>query len=347
MSEYYTFIFPIAEIKQLIEQRTSNLGKMRGSETEPHLLNRLSLTDGESFLSNEWLEEAAGETYDWIKAFGRNVKDAFRIYPDGDLVTIKENHGAHLEVGGSRVGLIHKQEIPAANVHIIHNSAQSDEQSNITAFTVNVNLPSAVNVKVGEAAEVYYQVLVNYTEGVNDAPIENKKQYIISKSISADAAESSLQFVVQMTTLLGDMTVKSIDGVEVAITKAVPVHFTLKKGDYIHLLNADGTQMYGLVGADYDSDTDLPIFATPLAGDVRNAIVFTVDLPDWQDRNMLPMVERNLKDALSYFVIWRWFEVVYPQEAQPFHERFEEKAHQAQLGLNTENHTLQRKSTWL
>lgn len=348
MAEQHNFIFPIATIKQLIEQRTSVLGKMRGSETEPHLLDRLSLTEGESFLSNEYLEEAAAETYDWIKAFGRNVRDAFHIYPDGELHTIKANHGAHLEIGGQSRGIALKQELAANNWYTTYNAGQSDTESNIKAYTVHVNLPNAVDVKVGEAAEVRYSIIINYTSGIIGTPIEDLSQETLNFTINSDSLDvNSCQFVVRLTTVLGNMVVKSVDSIEVKITKATPVHFTMKKGDYILVQNEDGTQNYGLVEADYDSNDGGPLLATPLGGDVRNAIVMKVELPDWMDRNMLPAIERNLKEALANYIIWRWFETVFPQEAESFHSRWEEKAHQAQLGLNTENHTLQRKSTWL
>lgn len=347
MSEQHSFIFPIAAIKQLVEQRTSTIGKMRGSETEPHLLDRLSLTDGESFLTDEWLEEAAAETYDWIKAFGRNVGNAFRIYPDGELHTIVENWGAHLETAGQVRGLSYKQDLSSSNFSSVRNNAQSDAASNIAAFTVNVNLPAAVDIALGGAAEVYYTMVVNYTTGINGVPIEDKAQHTINSVVSVDTEESGCRFVVKLTTLLGDMVVKSVDSVEITITKATARHFTLQKGDYIVWQGVDGSERYGIVGVNYDSNSEGPIIAEMINADVRNSIVMKVELPDWQDRNMLPMIERNLKDALSYFIIWRWFEEVYPQEAQSFKDRWEEKAHQAQLGLNTENHTLQRDATWL
>lgn len=345
MAEQHSFIFPIATIKQLVEQRTSYLGKMRGSEAEPHLLNRLSLTDGEDFLSNEYLEEAAAETYDWIKAFGRNVRNAIRIYPSGDLHIIKENHGAHLEVNSANVGLSYKQDITSGYYYSVRNSGQSN--NDVSAYTVHINLPQNVKVAVGEAAEVHYSVIINYTTGINGAPIEDKVQEILNLTTDADVADSNVIFTVQLTTALGDMVVKSVESVEFKITKAIPEHFTLKKDDYILYQLANGGQKYGIVSADYDSNGIAPVIVEELGGDVRGSIVMKVELPDWQDKNMLFSVERNLKEALAFYIIWRWFETVYPQEAELFHSRWEEKAHQAQLGLNTESHVLQRKSDWL
>lgn len=344
MSEQHKFIFPISAIKRLVEQRTSLLGDMRGNEKEPHLLDRLSLTDGESFFTNEWLEEAAAETYDWIKAFGRNVTNALRIFPDGILHTIKENWGVHLEVDGKRCGLSYKQSIPSENVSGIDIGIFEGES---IKYSVQIALPSTVSVVVEHATEVYYSITIDYTTGIAGAPIEDKKQHVITCVSTKDYGIDSCSFDVHLSTVLGNMTIKSIDSVEVKVTKAIPSRFTIAEGDYILYQGADGTQRYGVVSADYDSTSNTPIFAEMADSDLRDTIVMTVELPNWQDRNMLPMIERNLKDALCYFVIWRWLENVYPMEAEAFHAKWEEKAHQAQLGLNTENHTLQRKSTWL
>lgn len=344
MAEQHNFIFSIPAIKQLVEQRTSILGKMRGSESEPHLLDRLSLTEGESFLTDEWLEEAVMETYDWIKAFGRNVTNAVRILPDGILHTITENHGAYIEVDGKRKGLSYKQSIPAGNVN---GTDRGVYDGDTIKYGVQITLPSTVGIVIGQATEVYYSIIIDYTTGIAGAPIEDKKQHVITRVTTQYYGVDNCSFNAQLSTVLGNMVVKSIDSVEVKVTKVVPAHFTLQKGDYILVNNADGSKKYGIVGENYDSNNNTPIIAEIMDGDLRNSIVMKVELPDWQDRNMLPMVERNLKDALSYFVIWRWFEDVYPPEAESFREKWEEKAHQAQLGLNTEKYTIQRKSTWL
>ena len=111
------FVFPIATLKKEVEKRTSYMGKMRGTEESPNLLDRLALTEGESFLTDEYLDEAAAETYDWVKAFGRNVRNAYRVVPEMEMKEVIDDWRVKMLVGGSRV-LPMQVKLPAENVQI-------------------------------------------------------------------------------------------------------------------------------------------------------------------------------------------------------------------------------------
>jgi hypothetical protein len=63
------FSYKISDILDEITKRTSYLGKMRSTEQEPFLVDRLSLTSGENFMFKEFIDNAANETYEWVKAF--------------------------------------------------------------------------------------------------------------------------------------------------------------------------------------------------------------------------------------------------------------------------------------
>ncbi len=465
MAEQHSFIFPIASIKELIEQRTSVLGKMRSGEDNPHLLDRLSLTEGESFLTNEWLEEAAAETYDWIKAFGRNVSEAFRIFPNGELRTIKNNDGVHIEVDGKKNGLRWAKEtqngdyeiagpimtlqgeLPArggasvdfgkfsldsgivlndytANYRFLlttnrsvevtvdghwHRTLAPDEQGedsawwdnsfrlnpgevfilpqsfkdfinpdaeflseisfqvdsisdadNVTQLCIEVYAPQdavsipfpSVNIDKGDAQSIDYDIIIHHTDGVRNSPISDKRTHIehchATSNVQLPLTYTTHISVQQVPELGMYISLLSIDKVEVVISHIERAPSQLSKGDYVQVIDENGSVRYGIMCADYDSmlSNDVLLF-NETESDIRNSIVMKVELPDWQDRNMLPAIERNLKEALANYIIYRWFEIVNPKEADAYYVKFEEKAHQAQLGLNTEKRTLQRKSTWL
>lgn len=72
-------------------------------------------------------------------------------------------------------------------------------------------------------------------------------------------------------------------------------------------------------------------------------VQFTLQPRTWWDRNAFTRVERYIKEALVNYILWKWFEYVNPQEAQPFFDKFEDYAHKAQLGMNAENGTLERR----
>lgn len=342
----HVFAFPIPSIRTLVEKRTTMLGANRSTDGEVHLTERLSMTKGEGFLFDDFLQEAVAETYNWIRAFGRGISQAYQIYPDGVLHVIKANHGAHLEVNGEDKGLRHIIPLTSSDYTINYNPQLSEPANRLIGFLVAVNMP-AYSGKIGDADEIRGKVTLRYTVGVQDAPIEEKQE--ISTTFTAsedfDDAATIVPFPVHVDVSNFDMIVKSVESVEIEITEVVK-DVTLHKGDYIKL-ESGPVGMYGILGADYNGGSDMPIIAELLDGDVRNSIVMRVELPDWNDNNMLPAVQNHLQEAIVNYIIWRWFETVNPREANLYHEKWEEKAHKAQLGLNAEKRILQRKSTWL
>lgn len=332
MVEQHSFIFPIADLKERVEKNTSYLGMMRESDNEPHMSDRLSLTDGESFLSDDFLEEAAAETYNWIKAFGRNIDRAYRIFPDGEMHNITEGHGVHIMVDGEKRGMTC---MLTPNGYVV------------ASGVVHVSLPD-IEIRIGDAGRIDFKVTVSYTTGILGTPFAERKVYTSTITATNDVVlNGAYDFPVELeATALGDVVVKSIDSVGIEIT-SVDKSYTLHKGDYVCYLLDGGERMYGLVSSDYDSSKDDALICEKLDGDMRHSVMMKVELPDWQDRNMLPAVENYLRDALVNYIIWRWFETVYPKEAETFHDKWEDKAHKAQLGLNSERKILQRKATWL
>ena len=64
-------------------KRSSYIGKMRGDKDHTDFIDRMSLTEGESFLSDEMLADAIEQTYEWVQAFGRGVENPYGVVTDG------------------------------------------------------------------------------------------------------------------------------------------------------------------------------------------------------------------------------------------------------------------------
>lgn len=353
MPKQHSFIFPIATLKEEVEKRTSYLGKMRGTQTEPHLLDRLSLTDGESFLTDEFLDEAAVETYDWIKAFGRNVSNAYKVYPDGELKRVVENEGVRLTIDGVEQDLSQRIQIPLTeDMYIVKENEDEGDDDDYLKYDITFkNLPS-VKINLGEAQQFGYSIVAHYSSIGDDDVFENQLQQKVRtieyNADDIDGSELSLESITSCLLVEKDefnSHLQSIESVEIIIENIEPKQtYRFVKGDYVQYVHADGREEYGIVDG---VSADNTFSAFWIDRDIRGAIVYNVELPDWTDVNMLPMVERNLKEALVNYIIYRWFEMVMPKEVEQYREQWTEKAHQAQLGLNTERRVLQRPNFWL
>lgn len=77
--------------------------------------------------------------------------------------------------------------------------------------------------------------------------------------------------------------------------------------------------------------------------DANDNIVFTLQPKPWWDRAALSSVDINIKNALIEYIIYLWFEMANPDEAAAHYAKYENYAHEAQLGMNRENGTLERR----
>ena len=395
----HKFIFPIATLKEEVEKRTSKLGQMRSTDEAPHLLERLSLTEGESFLTDEYLDEAAAETYDWIKAFGRNVKNAYRVYPNGVLKEVVEDEGAKVSRNLSPILFYTAEQKPNYQMYsddagsyfdleryeaiddegtrwgwkagtmelystvypIVEGSALYKNSDGIQAGVAHLDYAPVAGkktyvitgsfedivVETGIAQYVDVKFSVFWRRGVEEAPFEDLMQEVVLRRYEEDETMSVFSFEVELEEdpQFGWETIAGVDNAQVVITHIEPAQrVDIHRGDYVKYTNLEGVVLYGVsTGEGKD-----PLWVEEwLEEDFRNSIVFRVELPDWSDENMLPSVQRNLKEALVDYILYKWLEVVYPKEADTYYEHFEDKAHKAQLGLNTEKRVLQRGSLWL
>jgi len=405
----HRFIFPIDNLKKEVEKRTSKLGQMRGTDDQPHLLERLSLTDGESFMADEFLQDAAAETYDWIKAFGRRVKNAYRYVPKMEMKEVVENWGVKMTVEGERVNNLavlfpvtsyHAEQNPvyqmysddAGSYFDLERYPDIDEEGTkwgwkagtmvvySTIYPVVEGTPLYLNsenpqevgsvylsyepvggkktysisgafdevlIERGKSSGYTIEMKVFWTTGVERAPFKKQQTNIVVWRDSGDKRINNFEFEVELPAEdsdFGAVTIDSVDSVELRVYSIAPqTPVTLDKGDYVEYESADGYFYYGII-----AKSGLPIvWEECYLKDFNNSIVFEVELPNWVDQNMIPSAERHLKEALVNYVIWKWLEYVYPKEAEVYEEKFEEKGHQAQLALNTENHVLQRSTGWL
>jgi hypothetical protein len=72
-------------------------------------------------------------------------------------------------------------------------------------------------------------------------------------------------------------------------------------------------------------------------------VFFNLQPKNWWNRAVYGSVENYIKEALIEYIIYKWFEYVNAEEAQAHYDKYEDNAHEAQLGMNAENGTLERR----
>lgn len=349
MVEQHSFIIPIASLQEKVEKNTSVIGKNRSADGAPHLMEQYAMTPGEGFLFEDYLKEAAGKTYNYIKAFGRNLKDAYRVNYHVVPRLVTEHDGFYISLNGVVLGAKH------AIVHINPEMYDIDHVEGEEEFTINVHLPHLL-IHKGESTSYCLEVLISY-KTVADGVFEDRCEYRQVLFNSQDLDIEDFSATVNVSQAEFPTTIKSVSSFAVAVSGSNDHPTVYHAGEFIKFVQGDGVVKYGI-----QKETSTKVVVDEwFYEDITESVIFKVELPDWQDRNMLPAAQEHLENALMDFIMYRWFETVKPDVAtlqsgkwrkeaslaSDFYAKWEEEAHSAQLALNSERRILQRKSTWL
>jgi hypothetical protein len=198
--------------------------------------------------------------------------------------------------------------------------------------------------------DVYYDYSLKYnikTELEGYGPTEENVEYRYNKSITAGSTYSlgTSRYISEFDlfeTTGAKHTVKSVD-IDILVNNVRPSTIEdINAGDYIEYYKEDDvfdvyTVVSNCTNADWQAHSEL------LPSDPRGSITFTLERTPYFDDNMIGNVDRNIKEALVNYIIYRWFEYVNVGEADKFYLKFEDYAHKAQLGMNSEAKPIQRK----
>jgi hypothetical protein len=61
------------------------------------------------------------------------------------------------------------------------------------------------------------------------------------------------------------------------------------------------------------------------------------------DENKVFSIDRNIKEAILNYVIYRWYEFVNEAEADKYYLKFEDYAYKAKVGMNSTVKPIQRR----
>lgn len=330
-----TFNYNIDALLEEVTKRTSYTGMMRGTEQEPYLVDRMSLTSGEDFMFKEFLEEAVHETYDWVKAFGRNIPAYDKIALDYTDTYVYKNFGASVKDSNGveyEFGKVHK--IDCTFMPVMLTDKIQVNFSELKAYKNTTDTP-VVTANIRFVVHSLLDGLLDVTE-----TIERTDSLPTTVTIGLSRANVPFEFNENGSTHV-------IKNVEMYVTfSAAPVTVVdIKKNTYVEYRTdfSDDTifELYK-VNADC-TNADWMNHSSKLNYDPRGCVVYMLERKEHFDENMIPSVDRALKEAIINRIIYLWFEYVNAPEAEKYLLKFEDYGHKAQLGMNTRTKDIQRK----
>lgn len=335
------FSYKIDDLLEEVTKRTSYIGKMRGTEQELHLLDRLSLTRGENFMFTEFIEDAASNVYDWLKAFGRKVKHAYHAKCVFDESVQYKHHGALITIDGVEAD---------ADKRYVYKGIAA--MANVLSNRINATVPNVQVLSKIETVDVTieYRFIVethlpNYGKTSEVKVITNTATLDKGVKYPAAAGVGTSIYIPFEFNENGDIhELKNVD-LEIVV-KETPVNVVpIKAETYVEyhpsLTDLSAADYYQVVkdctNADWFGNAD------KLPSDPRGNVMFVLEQTSYFDVNMIHSIDRNIKEAIVNYIIYRWFEFVNEVEAEKFYLKFDDYAHKAHIGMNSETKPIQRK----
>lgn len=328
------FSYKIKDILDEVTKRTSYVGKMRSTEQEPFLVDRLSLTSGENFMFKEFIDNAANETYEWVKAFGRKINPYDKVGLNYTDTHIYKNHGVSVvDANGNEY---------ETGKYIQLNSTFTF-QPNISNKFLRISFDSfkCVNVKgIDTTLNVKYRFVIHSTFGGILSDAEAKEH------------ESNYYTNINVATSMYNITYERafdevVDKIETFVKfEVVPnTPEDISKDTFIeYRTDFNDDSVFDLYKADSDCNSkDWLEHSVLLEYDPREVITFFLERKEHFDMNMITIVDRYIKEAIVNHVIYQWFEYVNTPEADKYLLKFEDFGHKAQIGMNARTKNLQRK----
>lgn len=337
MSQLPTLIFSyrVEDILDEVTKRTSYIGKMRSTDQEPYVVDRLSLTKGEGFMFSEFLEDAVSQTYDWLKAFGRKIPMYDKIVLKYEDMKMIKDYGAQMKIGGNDANLNEKIKINIEGL-------VKEDDSTLTVGHSPIVLTNDSGESINASVE---HTLVLHTT-LNDKPVTKTIEYVKSNSVDAgsswlfEAEEIPFEFT-------EDGYEHKIDYAELDVFVTVsPVEVKpIKKDTYVEYhtdFSDDSVFDVYQVNASC-TNADWLDYACKLAVDPRGCVIFILERSCNMDMNMISSIDRNIKEAIVDFIIYKWFEYTNVSESEAFYNKFEFYAREAKNGMDSEKNIMQRK----
>lgn len=334
------FSYKIDDLLEELTKRTSYMGKMRGTEQEPLMIDRLSLTHGEHFMFTEFIEDAASNVYDWLKAFGRNIKHAYHAKCVYDETVQYKHHGAYLEIDGKEAEMEHRYLFKGIT-------------ANANEFTKRiVTTPPPVNVD-NRIEDIDLTIEYNFNiHTLLDGTLESSETYKSTNTYRVSKGGKFPTFAGYGDIIIqfdfdengSKHVLQSVD-VEIVV-RETPVNVVpIKAETYVeyhpNLNDLSATEYYQTVkdctNANWKANAD------KLPDDPRDKVMFILEQVDNFDVNMIHIIDRNIKEAIVNYILFRWYEFVLPTEYENYYLKFEDYAYKAKVGMNSTVKPIQRR----
>lgn len=311
------YYYPLSALREEVYKRTSLIGKHRANKDgNANRLDDVALTQDESDAFDYIASDAAHEVFEKIIAYTDDKVRSF-IYNDGadNTVKRKENNGNSLHINALPFTST-ANSVKCAFECVLDTPLKSNEQFALTfggayevrnfmgivekrTFVQDVTVPYA-NADDGKTQ---YQLAFEFFPKIDDKPSARP-------GINAEIFEGATNVH------LDSFAINFI------VPKPIPSNFWI---EYL-MGNGERRLYYSTAPSDMNADlTDHSLYIDLTKHDLRYSIHYVVNKPIWVRENSVGKTDRSIFEALVAYIMYKWFSIVMPEEAEYYANEYERR----------------------
>lgn len=306
--KHVLFSYKTDDLRKEVLRRTSYLGKMRGTENVPHLLDRIAFTEDESDLFSDYLKSSVSDAWDVISGF---CKGKFFI-DESEKVSLSE-----------------LPELEPSDIDFSCNVAYSDSDRQCVVNFSELDCPGHSNegIRLTIVFRLHYRVKFRVGTTSFYEYVEKTEDFTMVRDLDSSVSYPIDVHVPIMLEPAGIVTgaeeydesyVASVSLLSVNVMHSNPRH--IASGTCVEYKDLSGVVSWYRALCDTDENADLSdrSLFDPVPFDCTDSVLLELNVPVYFNENSLPAADVSLRESIVYGIMVQWITLSYPDELERY-----------------------------
>lgn len=303
------YYYPLDDLREEVYKRTSMIGKHTTNDDGSNRLDSIAFSQDEDEQFEYIVNDGAHEIFEKIIAYTDDRVRSF-IYNDGADNTMKRAESLGNTIRNAKL------------------TKTDDIAGGSFTYTYTFNTDKVLGN--GEQIVLVFRGAYKVRNFMGRTELRTFEQTAVVTG-AATSHKISKTYTPEIDTTIGRMGIqaeqyKGIDTFELVsqtINYANPA--TVPANTWVEYTKLDGTQRlyYAIAPSDMNADIDDTSLYIDMTGyDLRYSIHYVVNKPQWVRENSMVMTDKSIFEALVSYVLYKWFLIVLPQQAEFYANEF-------------------------
>ena len=303
------YYYPLDDLREEVYKRTSMIGKHTTNDDGSNRLDSIAFTQDEAEQFEYIVNDGAHEIFEKIIAYTDDRVRSF-IYNDGANNTMKRTESLGNTIRNGKL------------------TTSDDIANGSITYTYTFNTDKVLGD--GEQVVLVFSGKYRVRNFMGRTEIRDFEQTVVVTG-AATSHKITKTYTPEIDTTIGRLGIQAeqykgivaLNLVSQTLNYANPA--AVPANTWIEYTKLDGTQRlyYAIAPSDMNADIDDTNLYIDMTGyDLRYSIHYVVNKPQWVRENSMAMTDKSIFEALVSYVLYKWFLIVLPQQAEFYANEF-------------------------